>query len=243
MNELVPFHFGQFQTQEAVYSADPLEWVKRYRFTRKAMGDFLYSGSKDPQKVIDKIIERNPHLKTLSIPVTVTGMTGQKYGVETYDIWGLYKISIESDAPRKKDFLKAFPDFLLALQSGKIKPLPPKARNKKVLALEGLKEIENLPYGERVEARQRFAEGVGMSLKTSYRLEKLTPEHRYTRGWAKRIIEKHLPLWLQMEQLLSQGHTQKETARLLGVSTTVVSMYKNYYSKKIGELLAYGNQY
>ena len=119
---LVPFNFQTFRTGEAVWSLDKHELIKMFRVTRRGVGEFLNPESRDPQKIIDKIIERNPHLKTSSIPVTVTGMTGQKYITKTFDIWGVYQIAIVSKFPRAKIFLQEFPNFLQAFHDHTIKP-------------------------------------------------------------------------------------------------------------------------
>jgi len=121
-NFLVPFSYDVFQTNEATWLLDMKEAVRRVRFTRRAIGHFFNPDSKDPQKIIDNLMARNPRLRELSIPLMVRGMTGQSYETETYDIWGIHQIAIESSLPCAKEFLRRFPAFLNALYTGKIKP-------------------------------------------------------------------------------------------------------------------------
>lgn len=77
---LVPFNFQAFRTGEAVWSLDKNELIKMFRVTTKGVGEFLNPESRDPQKLIDNIIARNPHLKELGIPVTVMVTGDYKWG-------------------------------------------------------------------------------------------------------------------------------------------------------------------
>jgi hypothetical protein len=236
MNELIPLSFDSFKTDEAVYDATVIDKLKRYWLTSYGMGQLF--GAKNPRQFADYMRRRHPHLPKGSVG-SVQTVDGKIRQTTIYTLLEAFEYASYATLPRAKEYVRRFPYIMLDIQSGKIKPMPHRQR-RKLIALEGLKEIECVRYGERVEARQRVAESAGMSLKSTYRLEKLTPEHRYSRGWKALIIRKYLPLWLRIDELLSQGLQQKECARRLNISKGQVSMYVNYYSKKIGELLAYG---
>lgn len=161
---LVPFNFQAFRTGEAVWSLDKHELIKMFRVTTKGAGEFLHPEARDPQKLIDKIIERNPHLKELSIPVTVTGMTGQKYITKTFDIWGVYQIAIVSDLPRAKIFLQKFPDFLQAFHNHTIKPPAIGDIKPEIIA------FSCVPHNKRGEYQKAVCAQYGFSMTRFYKL-------------------------------------------------------------------------
>ena len=163
---LVPFNFQAFRTGEAVWSLDKNELIKMFRVTRKGVGEFLHPESRDPQKIIDNIIERNPHLKELSIPLAVRGMTGQKYVVDTFDIWGVYQIAVVSDLPHRNIFLQKFPEFLQAFHNHTIKPPAIGDIKPEIIAFSGV------PYKGRGEYQKAVCAQYGFSKGTFYRLFK-----------------------------------------------------------------------
>ncbi len=246
---LIPFKFEQFQTTEAVWNVDIREQVKRFRFTRKAIGDFLYPGHKNPQNAIDKILYRYPELKGLSIPaklagtlpVTVTGKTGQEFQAETYDIWGIYKIARASRAPMRDAFLDRFPDFLLALQSGKIRPaLPP--TEKQLIAMDRFKEIDETPRGHKMDAYQKLAEQLDRGVSTVCRWKKALREqgriqYKYNDGAIQRLKRERFPLWKAVMDEHANGKTPAQISRKLKVSRSVISKVINVYAPKYGDLL------
>lgn len=213
---LIPFKFEQFHTTEAVWSVDIREQAKRFRFTRKAIGDFLYPGSRNPQNRIDWIIKRNPHLQSLRIPVKLTGMNGREYEAETYDIFGVYQIAVESNAPRRREFLRRFPDFLLALQSGRVKPvLPP--TEKMLIAMERLKEVDETPHGHKMDVYRKLAEQLGRGVSTVCRWKKALREqgriqYKYANGQVKRLERERFPLWRAIIDEHKANHRRRSAA-------------------------------
>lgn len=238
---LIPFKFEQFQTTEATWSLDAGEQVKRFRFTRKAIGDFLYPGHKNPQYAIDRIFNRYPELKSLSIPLKLRGMTGQEYAAETYDIWGIYQITLKSRAPMKDAFLERFPDFLLALQSGLIKPVLPPSE-KQLIAMERLKEIDETPRGHKMDAYKKLAEQLDRGVSTVCRWKKALREQgcikfKYNDGAILRLKRERFPLWKAVIDEHAKGKTPAQISRKLSVSRSVVSKVINVYAPKYGDLL------
>ena len=129
ISQLVPFQFKNFIFPETLNDLTVKEVIHRHRFTRKAIG--VAWDAKFPQQYIDKLIERHPDIgegmqvTVTCEPFTVKGVTGQEYFVKTHDAFDIYQMSICSDLPRAKEFLKVFPEFLCAVCSGLAKPLPP----------------------------------------------------------------------------------------------------------------------
>ncbi len=89
---LVPFNFQTFRTGEAVWSLDKHELIQMVRLTTRGVGEFLGSTHRRPEKAIDKIIERNPRLKELAVPMTVT-VTGDYK-------WGHSAVTVTAECPK-----------------------------------------------------------------------------------------------------------------------------------------------
>lgn len=197
---LVPFNFQTFQTKEAVWGLDKNELIKMFRVTRRGIAEMAGSKQRNPQKAIDRIIERNPYLKGLGIPVTVTVMEDYKWGhslpkltsecpdqgghsyvtvtyqcptrtrqiiVDTYDIWGVYQILVESNLPRTKEFLRKFPEFLQAFYNHTIKPPAMGKIKPEVIGSFGV------PYKKRGEYVKKAAGELGCSKGTFYRMKSI----------------------------------------------------------------------
>jgi len=149
-NFLVPFDYLTFQTNEAVWDFNKKETVKMFRMTRRGIGEFLHPESRDPQKIIDNIISKIPHLREASLPLAVRGKTGQVFEAETYDIWGVYQICVESDLPRAKEFLRRFPTFMEALFAHRIMPPAIGDVRPEILAYNGVPHNQKAAYRQQV---------------------------------------------------------------------------------------------
>ncbi|GAB4485885.1 MAG: hypothetical protein OHK006_12760 [Thermodesulfovibrionales bacterium] len=162
-NFLVPFNFQTFSTTEAVWDFSKKETIKMFRMTRRGIGEFVTPESSRPQRVIDKIIERNPHLRNISVAVTVTATDGKNYEVETYDVWGIYQICVESALPRAKEFLRRFPALMEALFTHRI--MPPAIGNVRpeLLAYNGI------PYNQKAAYRRSVCDLLGWTEQKLYR--------------------------------------------------------------------------
>lgn len=79
--------------------------------TRLAIGEWLDYA--DPQKAVDKILERNPHIEAWGIPVNLTGMGGaREYETVVYHPVGFLLIVMESGQPKAKEMKQAVAEFV-----------------------------------------------------------------------------------------------------------------------------------
>ncbi len=99
--QLLPFQYAGIVIKEAVYIGGTSF------FTRRSIGEYL--GYSNPQKTIDKIIERNPHIENSEWATTVklTGVEGYRIvdrDTRVYNPVGLQLIVFESNQPRAIDY-------------------------------------------------------------------------------------------------------------------------------------------
>lgn len=79
--------------------------------TRRAIGEWLEYA--DPQKSVDKILERNTHIQIHGIPVKLTGMGGARdYETEVFHPIGFLLIVMESGQPRAHEMKAAVAEFV-----------------------------------------------------------------------------------------------------------------------------------
>ena len=79
--------------------------------TRRAIGEWLEYA--DPQKAIDKLLERNTHIQIHGIPVKLTGMGGARdYETEVFHPIGFLLIVMESGQPRAHEMKAAVAEFV-----------------------------------------------------------------------------------------------------------------------------------
>ena len=111
---LVPFAFQAVRLRESC-------WIdgKPY-FTRFAVGEWL--GYAAPQKAIDKIIERNPHLRDprWSVAVKLTGTDGKQYEHQVFDPIGFQLIVFESRQPKALEYKVAVANLAWAYMTGQL---------------------------------------------------------------------------------------------------------------------------
>ncbi|UOA08584.1 hypothetical protein [Methylobacter sp. S3L5C] len=89
---VAPFVYSDIELSETVL-IDGIPHI-----TRKAVGEFLeYS---DPQKAVDKMLERNLYIEEYSVPVRLTGTDGKNYQTFVYDPMGFLLIVMESSQPK-----------------------------------------------------------------------------------------------------------------------------------------------
>ena len=234
MNELMPLNFGHCRTDEAGYDATVIDKLKRYWLTSYGMGQMF--GAKSPKDYVSILRHRFPNLPK-GRAFTVKALDGKQRESFVYDLLEVFEYARHSDLPGAKQYVARFPYIMLDSQSGKIKPRPPKPQ-RKLIAIEGLKELDGVCWGDRLDTRKRVAEAAGMSYQHTYWHAKQMPGFKYGKGRKAVIIRKRLPLWLKIEELLQTGLQGKEVAQKLHISEATVSAYINIYSKKIGELLA-----
>lgn len=87
-----PFVWGTIELSQVVY-VDGVPHV-----TRRAMGEWLEYA--DPQKAIDNIIDRNPHLNDHSVPLKLRGTDGKNYDTEVFHPIGFLLTVMESSQPK-----------------------------------------------------------------------------------------------------------------------------------------------
>ena len=117
--DFLPFQYEGMRLQEACFiNGNPY-------FTRKAVGEFLEYPR--PQKAIDNIIARNPHISDLrwATAVKLTVVEGTKEvmrEMEVYDPIGLQLIVFESRQPKAIQYKVVVAYLVYAFMQGKIKP-------------------------------------------------------------------------------------------------------------------------
>lgn len=138
-NYLVPLDYNRgpvvLRATEALW---PLINGKfQLRFTKKQVG--VIFGASDPQHYINKLVERNPHLKQLGSEMEVIsyiedGCHGDTYPLKkisglrhtykvmTYDLDEIYFFAVESDLPGAKKYLRNYPQIKAAIAAHAIKP-------------------------------------------------------------------------------------------------------------------------
>lgn len=102
--EVTPFHWGDIALSETVF----IEGAPHA--TRFAVGEWLEYA--DPQNAIDVILGRNPHIKTHSVPVKLTGTDGKKYDTKVYHPIGFLLIVMESGQPKAQQMKQAVAEFV-----------------------------------------------------------------------------------------------------------------------------------
>lgn len=223
MNSLIPFNYEGFRTNEAFFGAGIRDAIKRFRCTRRGIGEFF--GAQNPHQYISNLAERHPELPA-GVVLTVSTTDGKMYETLTYDIWGVYAFAVESDLPGAKTFLRKFPDFILALTSGQIHPtLRSDQRAEAINRLIPL--IEAASGRERKELLVQFAQETGLKKKSVYHLVERFKQngeiqYAYKAAWERRREKYCRPKWQQIRELAGEGKSVKEIASKAGVSVITV---------------------
>ena len=79
--------------------------------TRRAVGEWL--GYSDPQKAVDNIIDRNPHIEAYSTPLNLKGVDGKKRYLQVLSPMGLMLTAMESGQPRAVKMKIDIAEFVL----------------------------------------------------------------------------------------------------------------------------------
>lgn len=103
-HNITTFNFHEINLSQVVYR-DGIPHP-----TRAAIGEFLEYA--DPQKSVDKILERNPHIEAWSVPVKLTATDGKNYDTFVYHPIGFMLIVFESGQPRAHDMKQAVAEFV-----------------------------------------------------------------------------------------------------------------------------------
>jgi hypothetical protein len=112
---MVPFEYGGVSLREAVYiHGAPY-------FTRRAIGEYLEY--KDPQKAIDNIISRNPHINNSewSTALKLRAVEGSrlvKRETRVYNVVGLQLITFESRQPKAIQYKIAVAKLVADMMNG-----------------------------------------------------------------------------------------------------------------------------
>lgn len=102
--ELAPFAWGNIELSQATY-VNGVPCV-----TRQAIGEWLEYG--DPQKAIDNILSRNPHIERHSVPLKLRATDGKEYDTIVYHPIGFMMIVMESGQPKAKAMKEAVAEFV-----------------------------------------------------------------------------------------------------------------------------------
>lgn len=118
-NQLSHFNFEAIELSEVVH----LDGVPHV--TRAAIGRWLEYA--DPQKAIDNIFDRNPHLESWGTPLKLRGMGGARdYETNVYHPIGFLLIVMESGQPKAHEMKAAVASFVWHFCMPQ--PLAPKER-------------------------------------------------------------------------------------------------------------------
>lgn len=166
--DMVHFQFEGLALQETCWlNGNPY-------FTRRAIGEWLEA--EHPQKYIDKLVERNPHIKTFSVPVKLAATDGKKYTTEVYDPIGLQLLINKSDLPKAIQFQIAAAHLVYDYMKGKLKPSKWTQQGD---LLSASRQILSLPQGRKRAALVKdLAEREGVDISTAYRRIELATGQR-----------------------------------------------------------------
>lgn len=114
LNQITPFAWGEIELSQVAY----IDGIPHC--TRRAIGEWLdYT---DPQKAIDNVIARNPHLGAHSVPLNLRGTDGKNYSTEVFHPIGFLLIVMESGQPKAHAMKKAVAEFVWSFAGPKTLP-------------------------------------------------------------------------------------------------------------------------
>ncbi len=109
-----PFIFQNIQLKEAC-------WVDNEPyFTRRAIGEWLEY--QNPQKRIDGIIAKNPHINQFSVTLKLRATDGKEYDQHVYNPIGLQLIVFESRQPKARAYKIMVAHLVYAFMKGELSP-------------------------------------------------------------------------------------------------------------------------
>lgn len=227
--EIVPFAYKDVRLKESC-------WIDRKPyFTRKAIGEWLEY--KKPQKAIDKIVERNPHISDPRWAVTVklTATDGKEYDTEVYDPIGLQLIVMESRQPKAIAYKIAVAHLVWAYMNGELKrskTIERKEIPKPVCPLTGLP----VWTPERKEALLRIAKEKGLKKSAIYEHAKklMNGEPRYkgrkrTETYIKENYDRLYEIYILRYQYRLKLREIKER---LGLSIQTICKWLKYFKSE-----------
>ena len=103
-SQITPFVWGDISLSETLI----IDGIPHA--TKPAMGEWLEYG--DPRDAINKIIERNPHLRRWSTAVKLTAVDGKNRDTEVFHPVGFLLIVMESGQPRAHAMKQAVAEFV-----------------------------------------------------------------------------------------------------------------------------------
>jgi hypothetical protein len=185
---MVLFQFEGMELREAC-------WIdgKPY-FTRRAIGEWLQYA--DPQKAIDNIVWRNPHIEDprWSVPLKLRATDGKEYETQGYDPIGFQLIVFESRQAKALAYKIAVANLAWAYMNGELVPSRWARRGDLAAAA---RQIHSLPPSRaRGRLVRDLAEHDGVSRQTAYRRlqlvsgKRLREKSRSDRGRTKYPEEK-----------------------------------------------------
>lgn len=102
--ELAPFAWGDISLSQTTYvNGVPCA-------TRQAIGEWLEYA--DPQKAVDNILARNPHVERHSVPLKLRAADGKEYDTTVYHPIGFLLIVMESGTAKAKAMKEAVAEFV-----------------------------------------------------------------------------------------------------------------------------------
>jgi hypothetical protein len=163
-NFLIPFDaqvgLRPMQTTEAIWNLSSTDALDRFRMTRRGWGEWI--GAKRPQAYIDILKHRYPLLPE-GTTFAVKAVDGKERTVFTLSVIEFFRYACKSDLPKAKHFVYHFPDFLLALQKGGIKPPPINGCEPLLL------EHPTIPKGQKKDHIRIVCESLGWTVSKYYR--------------------------------------------------------------------------
>jgi hypothetical protein len=98
------FHYGELEFSEAIMIGGVPH------LTRLAIGEWLEYA--DPQKAVDNIVDRNPHILEFQLPSVVRAVDGKNREVFVYNPTGFLLIAMESAQPKAIELKIAVAKFV-----------------------------------------------------------------------------------------------------------------------------------
>jgi transposase len=212
-----PFLFQQVHLKESC-------WIENTPyFTRRAIGEWLEY--QHPQKRIDGIIGKNPHINQFSVPLKLRATDGKEYDQHIYNPIGLQLIVFESHQPKAKAYKIAVANLVWAFMQGRLSmpndAIPP-----------GLMDIALIPQHtkERTSAYKALARDLNVNISTARRYVKRCennapfPRKPMMRGYT---WGKNKELRMRVERIHKQLRKmkKKDIALMTGVPISTVSRW------------------